>query len=114
MAQMEHRNLKITKEELEKVQRLKERHQVASIDPEWYFIGQFGMYYGFEGVMAILDNKISMEVANKLMLVAQKIDYKRQYNDMQAVFVGSGSVSSKKPAQTFKKLTKDLLREASI
>lgn len=40
---------------------------------EWFFLGEFGYYFGFEGVRAVLENYIDTTQAEKLLEGARKV-----------------------------------------
>lgn len=104
--------LELTQDELNKVAATRAKNESTKVDENWLFIAEFGYYYGWQGVKAILDNEITMDVANILLAGARKVWAGHLYDHASAAFIGSISAQSKKPNQTFAKATKNLIREA--
>lgn len=100
--------LEIKPEDLAKVEKNRRDREAIQIDENQLFIAEFGKHFGWGGVEAILNNEIDMQTAVWLMNGARKVDHRYTLNTAQAVFVGSGSVNSKKPKQAFERATKDL------
>jgi hypothetical protein len=113
MADQSHKNyLELSPEDLEKVNQARAKHESGvKIDDEQLFIAEFGKHYGFEGIRAILNDEIDGQTATWLLVAARKVDHRRLYDNARATFIGAGSVQSKKPADTFASLTKNLIKE---
>lgn len=67
------KNPELSKEDLEKIERLRKRTTGVEVDEFWYFIGEFGYYYGYDGISAILDNKITLDAARTMLQAAIKV-----------------------------------------
>lgn len=105
------KRLEISPEDMEKVIRARERNESkVKVNEEWLFISEFGTYYGWEGVLAIMNNEISLEVAEMLLLGARKVWDGKVYDHATASFIGSVASQQKKPSTLFKKMTKDLIK----
>lgn len=69
----------MTPEDWEKVkERYRRRVQSGletKVSPEIYLTAEFGYYFGWEGIQAILKNEITMEVAYALLEGARKVWY---------------------------------------
>ncbi len=106
----EPRRLELTPEDLAKVATARGLDQKASIDPEWRAIAEFGTFYGFDAVMAVLNNEISADEMTQLILGARDVQREKNRDTAQAVFVASVSAQSKKPQETFNKLIKQVYK----
>lgn len=82
----------------------------VTLDENQMFIAEFGFYYGWGGVQAILSDSIELSTAVWLLEAARRLENKYIYNIALGNYIGSGSVNSANPPETFKKLT-DSLRE---
>lgn len=106
------KRLELSEEDKEKVSRLKIAKSGTNVELEWLLTAEFGYYYGYAAIEAILENKITMDQVAKLLAGARKLQSKATYNMAHATFIGSGAVNSKNPSAAFKKLTKDLLKDS--
>jgi predicted nicotinamide N-methyase len=87
--------LEIKPEDLAKVARNRlKRENALKIDPEQLFIAEFGKHYGWAG----------------LLEGARRIDHRTTFVMAKASFIGAGAARSKKPVDTFKKSTKDIVK----
>lgn len=101
-----HKRLELSKQELAKVQKSRRRNEGVKIEPEWLFLSEFGFYYGWEGISAILNNEISQEAATALLMGARKIWNRRNFDTIQGMFVASLSAyRAKSPYDAFDKST---------
>lgn len=105
---MEPRELKLTPEELEKVRRAKSK----GLSPEWAYISEFGQYYGFEGILAILENKITIRQSNELLKGGRAVVARQVVDSATANFVGTAAANSKRPKSVFKKGLKEYFKQA--
>lgn len=106
------RKLELSQDELNKVAVARAKNEATKVDENWLFIAEFGFYFGWDGVRAILNNEITMDVANILLTGARKVWSGHLYDHATASFIGSISSQTKKPSQTFKKATRDMLKQA--
>lgn len=106
------RKLELSQDELDKVAKSRARNESTKVDENWLFIAEFGYYYGWDGVQAILENEIGMDVANILLAGARKVWNGHLYDHATASLIGAASARSKKPNQTFKKATRDIIKNA--
>lgn len=79
-----------------------------NIDQEQLIIAEFGVFYGWGGVMAILNNDIDSETVSWLITAARKIRHSINYDNAQSAFIGAISAQTKKPSDTFNKATLEL------
>lgn len=102
--------LEISAEDLAKVQRARARGDKTKVNAPWLYLAEFGYYYGWQGIEAIRNNEITKAEADKLLSGARKVWSMKVYDYATANLIGSASANSKKPSQTFKKLTQDLIK----
>ena len=95
--------LTLTPEELEKVSKAKARHKGAEVDSNWLFVAEFGYYYGWQGVQAILNNEITMDQANVLMQGAIKVWYGKLVQQAETTHIAMVASRSKKGKEILKK-----------
>lgn len=102
------RRLDIKPEDLAKVEKARGLDQKATVDPEWRAIAEFGHFFGFPAVMAVLNNEISGDEMSQLILGARAVQREHNRDMAQAVFIGSISAQAgKKANETFKKLVNE-------
>lgn len=106
------KKLVLSPEDLEKIRKRREREDAIKVDDNWMFIGEFGYYYGWEGVLAILDNQIDFDTAQLLLQASRKVWAGKVYDMGRANFIGAAAARTKKPVDTFNKNTKDLLKDS--
>lgn len=113
----------ISAEELEKVK----AHQASTqgaypVDQEWLLLAEFGMKFGWQAYLDAKndavdkDGNLIVTGAEMLTLIeaSRKIEWAAIFNDARASLIGAGSANSKKPSQTFKSLTKDIVKNTRI
>lgn len=110
MEQSQPKRLELSAEELAKVNKARAKHETFKIDPEQLVIAEFGKHYGWAGVTAVLNNEISGEQMTWLLEGARRVDKGYLYDQARASLIGSVASQSKKIGDTFKKLTKDILK----
>lgn len=109
------KELELTQEEWEKVRQAKAKYESRhNIDKYWFFIAQFGYYYGWGGVEAILDNKITMEEAQVLLEGANKVWSSHVVNHIQAAQAGNAANKGKKGVKVFKRIMKVFQKEMRL
>lgn len=106
------RKLELSQDELNRVAAARAKNEATKVDENWLFIAEFGFYYGWDGIQAILNNEITMDVANTLLAGARKVWSGRLYDHSMASFIGASSAQAKKPNQIFKKATRDIVKHA--
>lgn len=104
--------LEISEEDRLKVAKLKSSKEATKVEVEWLITAEFGYYFGYAGIEAIMNNDISLEIVGKLLAGAHKIDSRKTYDNAFAMFVGGLAANSKNAQASFKKLTKDLLKDS--
>lgn len=100
------RLLELSPEDLAKVASARGSREKQEVDPEWLLIAEFGHFYGWGGVQAILQNEITGEEMIQLLSASRKLKAKDMSNAATANFIANISADSKTPGQNFKKLIK--------
>lgn len=106
--------LELSEEEVAKVKATRARHKAQNpkITPEAMKIAEFGYYYGFEGVRAILSNEITLSQVNTLLLAARKVWASQLLDNMNGQFIANASSRAKKPYNTYEKAIKPIRERA--
>jgi hypothetical protein len=101
----------ISEDDLAKIQQVTgaSDNQVL-VDDEWLAIAEFGKHFGYPAIEAVLNDKITTDKMMTLIAAARKLDHLTLYNNARASFIGSGSAGSKKPSETFIRLTQAILK----
>lgn len=105
----------ITPEDLEKIK----QHQASTqgsfpVDNEWMLLAEFAKAYGWEAYKDARDDKIGSGEMLTLIEANRKLEAIQLYKDSQSSLIGSVSAQSKKPASTFRKLTKNIIKQMKI
>lgn len=109
--------LTLSSEDLAKVTKAREKAEGkrdANVDPETYFIAEFGYYFGFEGIKSILNNEIDLETASALLAGARKVWYGQLSELGNVQFIAAQSAASTKPGQNFHKAMKPFHKSAEV
>lgn len=84
------------------------------VDNEWMLLAEFAQRYGWLAYMAVKNDEIPVEEMMTLIEAGRKLDSLQQLYDAQATFAGAGSAQSTKPSQTFKSLTKNMIKNMKV
>jgi hypothetical protein len=110
--------LQLSPEDLKKITKAREKAEgtrnAIDVDPETYFIAEFGFYFGFEGMMAIINNEIDLELASALLAGAHKVWYANLSDLGYVQFMAAHSAASTKPSENFKKAMKVFHKAAEV
>lgn len=82
------------------------------IDEFQMMIAEYGMYFGYEGMKAVLDDKMSMEQMTWQLVAARKVRSGFMYDISRSVLSAVGAVQTKNPSSTFKSMNNDLLKNS--
>lgn len=101
-----------TEEEIARAQALRDKmlqDEDTPVDESWVFLAEFGMYFGYEGIRAILSNDPYLEGgrAEELLRAARVVHSRNVIDHGQAVRAGVRSALSNKGTdaiETFKTL----------
>ena len=101
-----------TSPELEQklAERAKKRLQ-AQLDAEWVSIAEFGMMFGWEACLAVLNDEISADLMDTLLTAGRKVQKKNMIQNANAVLIGTSSANQKDPSQAFNSSIKEILKE---
>ena len=107
--------IKLTPQELEVVNKLKEKSADKPVEIEDIIEAEFLMKFGFEAYWAMYPHKdrskgISGKEMSRILLASRKIDMQRLYDNAQASFIGAGSAQAKKPSNAFKSMTSKIIK----
>ena len=72
------------------------------VSPEVYLTAEFGYYFGWDGIKAILNNEISMEVAFVLLEGARKVWYHKLVEQASANRTSINSAMAQSKAKSTK------------
>ena len=102
----------ISAEELAKI----EAHHASTkgsdpVDEEWLLITEFAMTFGWQAYLDTKADKIKGAEMRTLIAASRKLKAGKLYDQATASFIGAVSAQSKKPGQTFKSLTKDIINQ---
>lgn len=100
--------------DLEKVKRLKGDTSPVhdGIDDQHMLIAEYGMYFGYPGMKAILDDEIQLDQVIWQILAARKIRSGIMYDISGAVLAATASVNTDNPSKTYKELTKQMFNNS--
>lgn len=107
---LKNQSKQLTPEELEKVLRLRGITPVlVPIDEYQMFIAEYGLYFGYVGMQAILNDDISLEDIMWQVLAARKVRSGMTYDMAKAVYAGAVASTTENQPSTFKELTKEMI-----
>jgi len=107
----ERRKLSTSPELQKKLEERAKKRLQSQLEAEWVAIAEFGLYFGWEAIMAVLSDEISIELMETLLTSARKIDTKHDYKNAESAFLAFISANQKNPAESFKQNTKAYLKE---
>lgn len=101
--------IEITPELKAKLERKKAAARINigyEITQEHLDIAEFGEYYGWPGVKAVLDNDIDTSTYTWLLEASRRNRVRRQYEDANVTYLASLAVKTDKPEKFFEKFMK--------
>lgn len=102
----------ISAEDLAKIEAHKADTKGAMpVDVEWLLLAEFAKAYGWGAYMSARNDEISAAEMLTLVEANRKLEARRMFEDSQTAFVGAVSAQTKKPTNTFKNLTKDIIKK---
>lgn len=105
----------ITPEDLAKVKAHQAKTQSAyKVDDYWLIAAEFARAFGWSAYKDFRQDKIGLEEMMTLIEANRRLEAREAFVQAQSVFIGILSANSKKPSQTFSKLTKGLLKQAKV
>lgn len=103
--------LELTQEDLDKVAARKEKDDATKVSPEWRLLSEFGMYYGWEAIVAVRKNEISIDEFNSLLAGARKAWAARLIDLSTVVYTSLVASNSKKPQTAINRGLKEFIKE---
>lgn len=105
----------VSAEDLEKIK----AHKAATkgsmpVDMFWLVAAEFARAFGWEAYMAFKNDEIDLAEMLTMVEANRRLEAARMFENTQAAFVGAVSAQSKKPGNTFKRLTKELIRKTKV
>lgn len=94
------------KERLERKRRASDVNIGYEVTEEQVQIAEFGQYYGWGGVMAILNNEIDTSTFQWLLQAARKNKARQLYENMNGTYLATLAVKTDTPEKYFEKFTK--------
>lgn len=100
---MAQKYLELTEEQLAKIAKRKRQDEASKVSPEWRLLSEFGTYYGFSGVTAVMENEIDTYTFNNLLSGARKVWADKVLDMSTATFAGVAATKSKNPQSVMNK-----------
>lgn len=111
--QAQPKRLELTPQELERVLRRKRQSEPIKVSPEELMVAEFGYYFGWEAMVAILNNEISLEDAGVLLAGARKVWSAKVVDLASVIYTASAaSQSGKKAKSVMNKGLKEFIKQA--
>lgn len=98
----------------ERYQKRIERREDTKVSPEIYLTAEFGYYFGWAGIMAILSNQITLDKAYVLLEGARKVWYQKIVEQASANQVSFGTALSKHPKANLEKGMRPFVKRSEI
>ena len=98
---------KLTPQELEQKEKIVGVHK-DSVTQEMYFLAEFGYYYGWQGVLAIETNQITLEKATELLEATRKVWFSHVYE------LSLGNFYANKDTKVFNKGMKPIISKMEV
>lgn len=64
----------------DKITEIKRARSKKKVEPEWLLLAEFGLYFGWQAVQDVRQDKISFDEMNKLLAATRSIDAINRYN----------------------------------
>lgn len=110
---MQSKHLEISPDELARIAKRKRQDEKIKVSPEELFIAEFGYYYGWSAMLAIMNNRITMDDANILLTGARKVWNSHMIDMASITYTASAAArSGKKAKQVMSKGLKDFMKQA--
>lgn len=84
------------------------QHEVS---PEIYITSELGYYYGWDAVMALRENQMSLEEVFAFVEGAKKVRYAKMIEETHAMIAAIQTAFSENPQSTFNKTMKQFLEK---
>lgn len=104
---------KLSPNDLEKIESHKSGGEYP-LDAEWILLAEFARAFGWQAYLDARDDKIDADEMITLLQANRKLESASHYRNAEAAFIGAVSAQVKRPTQMFKKMTKDILKNAKV
>lgn len=104
--------LELTEEQLEKIAQRKSRDESAKVSPEWRLVSEFGTYYGWSGIEAVMNNDIDIYTFNNLLSGARKMWAGKMIELSTVIYTSVSAKGNKKAKSIMKKGLDEFIKEA--
>jgi len=88
--------------------------RTAEIDEEWLLMAEFAKAFGWEAYKDARDDKIPLSEVLSMVEASRVLYYQELYSLAQIMLIALISSNSKKPSNTFGKLTKHILNRIKV
>lgn len=105
------KSLELTEQQLERIAQRKKRDETSKVTPEWRLVSEFGTYYGWSGVEAVMNNDIDIYTFNDLLTGARKIWAGKLVELSTVIYTSVGATKSKKPKTVLSKGMAEFIKE---
>lgn len=94
----------------EAIEQLQKAREGGKVEPEWVLLAEFGLYFGWQAVKDVREDRLSFEELNKMLSAARKIKAMNRYNEVMDIYLAYAAVHDKKGAAALKETLKSLKR----
>ena len=98
---------KLSPEELAQKEKITGVHK-DTVTQEMYFLAEFGYYYGWQGILALETNQITLARASELIEATRKVWYSHVYE------LSLGNFYANKDTKTFNKGMKPIISKMEV
>ena len=106
------KKLELTPSQLAKVNQRKADEEASKVPIEWRLVSEFGDYYGWASIRAVMDNEIDIDQFNLLLKAGRKRYASKMVDLNMIIFTGVAATKSKKPQTYVNKALKHFIKEA--
>jgi len=103
----------LTQEEKDKLNQVLNTN--SNVDQEWMIISEFGGYFGYAAIEAVMENRIDRDVVEVLVEAQRKIWDKKMLDVAEATLASAAAAQAgKKAGSVFQKLTRRFTRGMKV
>lgn len=105
----------VSVDDLEKIKAHQAKTKSAyPVDQEWLLLAEFARTYGWQAYIDVKNDVITTPEMMTLIEANRKLEALDFYNHAQASFIASASSQGKKPADAFKRMTKNIIKNSKV